>query len=130
MAQYPFIFMFFRSGEPFALLTVGGVMKTKLLAVLLLAGSSLFAAPRVVVGIGVGGYVGPAPVVAYAPPAPGPGYAWVGGYLVAPVLAFHDKLTWAAPAVAVRPVGAAKVDFALAWLEFGLSPAASTAETT
>jgi hypothetical protein len=80
MAQYPFIFMFFRSGEPFALLTVGGVMKTKLLAVLLLAGSSLFAAPRVVVGIGVGGYVGPAPVVAYAPPAPGPGYAWVGGY--------------------------------------------------
>src|ERR1039458_1132822 len=78
MARYPFIFMFFRSGEPFALLTVGGVMKTKLLAVLLLAGSSLFAAPRVVVGIGVGGYVGPAPVVAYAPPAPGPGYAWVG----------------------------------------------------
>src|ERR1039457_3182096 len=77
MAQYPFIFMFFRSGEPFALLTVGGVMKTKLLAVLLLAGSSLFAAPRVVVGIGVGGYVGPAPVVAYAPPAPGPVYAWV-----------------------------------------------------
>ena len=55
-------------------------MKTKLLAVLLLAGSSLFAAPRVLIGVGVGGYVGPAPVVAYAPPAPGPGYAWVSGY--------------------------------------------------
>jgi len=56
-------------------------MKTKLLAFLLLAGSSLFAAPRVVVGIGVGGYVGPAPVVvAYAPPCPGPGYFWVAGY--------------------------------------------------
>jgi len=55
-------------------------MQTKLLAVLLLAGSSLFAAPRVVVGIGVGGYAGPARVAAYIPPAPGPGYAWAGGY--------------------------------------------------
>ena len=53
------------------------VMKTKLLAVLLLAGSALFAAPAVVVGVGVGA---PAPVVAYAPPAPGSGYAWVAGY--------------------------------------------------
>ncbi|MGA2738168.1 MAG: hypothetical protein ABSG65_12060 [Bryobacteraceae bacterium] len=52
-------------------------MKTKLLAVLLLAGSALFAAPAVVVGVGVGV---PAPVAAYVPPAPGPGYAWVGGY--------------------------------------------------
>ena len=49
----------------------------QLLTVLLLAGSSLFAAPRVVVGIGVGV---PAPVVACVPSAPGPGYAWVGGY--------------------------------------------------
>ena len=50
----------------------------------------MFAAPRVVVGFGVGGYVAPAPVVAYAPPpvpvaayvppAPGPGFVWVGGY--------------------------------------------------
>lgn len=55
-------------------------MKAKLLAVLLLAGSSLFAAPRVFVGIGVGGYVGPAPVAAYVAPYPGPGYTWVGGY--------------------------------------------------
>jgi hypothetical protein len=62
-------------------------MKSKLFAVLLLAGSSLFAAPRVAVGIGVG--VGipapayappPAPAVGYVAPAPGPGYAWVGGY--------------------------------------------------
>ena len=52
-------------------------MKTKLLAVLLLAGSSLFAAPRVVVGLGWG----PPPARVYAvPPAPGPGYAWVAGY--------------------------------------------------
>ena len=64
-------------------------MKTKLFAVLLLAGASLFAAPRVVVGVGVGGYVGPRAVVAYGPPpAPlaysvpvaRPGYSWVGGY--------------------------------------------------
>jgi len=61
-------------------------MKTKLLAGLLLAGSCLFAAPRVFVGVGVA----PAPVYAYAAPpvarvayAPGyvrPGYSWVGGY--------------------------------------------------
>lgn len=65
-------------------------MKTKLLVLFLLAGSSLFAAGRVFfgVGVGVGGpaygyYVAPpppAPVVAYAAPYPGPGYAWVGGY--------------------------------------------------
>lgn len=54
-------------------------MKTKLIATLLLAGSSLFAGPRVFFGVGVGIPVAPAPVVAYAAPAPGPGYAWVGG---------------------------------------------------
>jgi hypothetical protein len=61
-----------------------------MLAVLLLTAGSLFAAPRVFVGVGVGGYMAPAPVATYAPPpaaiatyvppAPGPGYAWVGGY--------------------------------------------------
>jgi hypothetical protein len=63
-------------------------MKTKLrlLAVAMLAGGTMFAAPRVSigVGIGVGGY-GPS---AYAPraytqnqpPCPGPGYTWVDGY--------------------------------------------------
>jgi len=71
-------------------------MKTKLLAVLLLACASAFAAPRVFVGVGFGyrpaypmyrAYV-PAPVVAYAapvpayyaPPMPGPGYAGIGGW--------------------------------------------------
>ncbi len=56
-------------------------MKTRLLGILLLAGSSLLAAPRVFVGVGFGGYAPPpVPVVRYVPPAPGPGYAWVGGY--------------------------------------------------
>ncbi|HEY1205094.1 MAG: hypothetical protein ABSH46_19725 [Bryobacteraceae bacterium] len=52
-------------------------MKSKLLVLGLLAGSSLFAGTRVFVG--VGGY-GPPPVVAYATPCPGPGYSWVGGF--------------------------------------------------
>jgi hypothetical protein len=68
-------------------------MKTKLLGILLLAGSSLFARTHFSIGIGFGGYgyyPPPAPVYAYAPPppvvqyaappCPGPGYAWVGGY--------------------------------------------------
>ncbi len=64
-------------------------MKTKLLALLLLAGSSMFAGTRVFFGIGFGGYgpeyyappPPPPPVVAYAAPvAPGPGYGWVPGY--------------------------------------------------
>jgi|SRR5580700_6198379 hypothetical protein len=59
-------------------------MKSKLLAVLLLAGGSLFAAPQVAVGVGVGvpapAYAPPAAPAVVVPPAPGPGYAWVGGY--------------------------------------------------
>ena len=66
-------------------------MKTKLLALVLLAGSSMFAAPRFHVGISFGGYgpavvpvwaygPPPAPLAVYAPPAPGYGYTWVGGY--------------------------------------------------
>jgi hypothetical protein len=60
-------------------------MKTKLLGLFLLAGSSLFAGTRFFVGVGVGapGYYAPPPpaVVAYAPPpCPGPGYRWVSGY--------------------------------------------------
>ena len=61
-------------------------MKTKLFALLLLAGSSLFARTHVFVGIGFGGGYGyyappPAPIVTYyRPPYPGPGYAWVDGY--------------------------------------------------
>jgi hypothetical protein len=66
-------------------------MKTKLLALVLLAGSAAVAAPRVFAGVGFGASVygppvaayGPmpvAPAAAYVPPMPGPGYAWVGGY--------------------------------------------------
>ena len=63
-------------------------MKLKLLALVLLAGScSMFAGPRVYVGVGFGGgYVvaPPPPVVTYyARPtvvAPGPGYTWIAGY--------------------------------------------------
>jgi hypothetical protein len=53
-------------------------MKTKLLAGLILAGSSLFAGPRIAVGIGFGAPV--APVVVAPPPCPGPGYVFVDGY--------------------------------------------------
>ena len=59
-------------------------MKSKLIATLLLAGSSLFAGSRIAVGVGIG--VGPAygPGYGYVapPPAPGPGYTFVNGYWV------------------------------------------------
>jgi hypothetical protein len=62
-------------------------MKTKLglLGVALLAGGTLFAQPRISVGIGVGGYgpgVYPPPAYAqqYVPACPGPDYTWVDGY--------------------------------------------------
>jgi hypothetical protein len=62
-------------------------MKTKwnLLAVALIAGGTMFAQPRVAIGIGVGGYgpgAYPPPAYAqqYVPPCPGPGYVWVDGY--------------------------------------------------
>jgi hypothetical protein len=74
-------------------------MKTKILAGLLLAASTLGAAPRISFGIGIGVgpryyapapvyaapapvYVAPAPVYApaYVPPCPGPGYTFVAGF--------------------------------------------------
>jgi len=58
-------------------------MKKKLLALLFLAGSTVFAGPRFFVGFGVGGYYPPPPrpyVSAYVAPAPGYGYAYVPGY--------------------------------------------------
>jgi hypothetical protein len=58
-------------------------MKTKLMALLLVAGGSLLAETHVSIGVRVGappvyGYA--TPVVAYRPPCPGPGYVWIAGY--------------------------------------------------
>jgi hypothetical protein len=67
-------------------------MKTKLLVLMLLAGTSVFARTHVSIGIGVGGYGYPAygygyyaappppPLVTYAPVYPRPGYVWIPGY--------------------------------------------------
>ena len=61
-------------------------MKTKLgvLAVALIAGSTMFAQTRLSIGVGVGGFgpgYYPPPVYSqYVPPCPGPGYSWVDGY--------------------------------------------------
>ena len=64
-------------------------MKTKLIALLFAAGTSMFAATHVYFGARIGYapapvvvYAGPpvAPISAYVAPAPGPGYTWVGGY--------------------------------------------------
>lgn len=60
-------------------------MKTKLLAMMILAGGSMFAQPRLSIGIGIGGhgngFYQPAPSYASnIPPCPGPDYTWVDGY--------------------------------------------------
>ncbi len=59
-------------------------MKKKLMALMLVAGGSLFAQTHFSVGVGFGapGYYGPAPmaVAGYRPPSPGPGYVWIDGY--------------------------------------------------
>jgi hypothetical protein len=52
-------------------------MKTKLLAMMLLAGGSMFAGPRFSIGVGFGT---PPAYAANIPPCPGPGYTWVDGY--------------------------------------------------
>jgi WXXGXW repeat (2 copies) len=71
-------------------------MKTKILAGLLLAGSTMFAAPRIGFGISVGApapvVVAP-PVVAAVPPCPGPGYVFINGYWQLPAAHFvvHDR---------------------------------------
>jgi hypothetical protein len=55
----------------------------KMIGGLLLAASSLLAAPPVTFSVGVGlpapVYAAPAPVVTAVPPCPGPGYSWVAG---------------------------------------------------
>ena len=48
----------------------------KTMAMMVLLGDGLFAAPHTSVGIGLGA---PAPVVAARPACPGPGYTWVDG---------------------------------------------------
>ncbi len=58
-------------------------MKKKILVGLLLAGSTMFAAPRVSFGINIGvpaPVVVAPPVVAAVPPCPGPGYVFVDGF--------------------------------------------------
>jgi hypothetical protein len=58
-------------------------MKTKLMALALLAGGSMFAATRVSIGVGIGGYAPgyyqPQPAYVAAPPCPGPDYIWSDG---------------------------------------------------
>ena len=59
-------------------------MKTKLLAMMLLAGASMFAQTRGSAGIGFGGrgagYYQPPSYASNIPPCPGPDYTWVDGY--------------------------------------------------
>ena len=77
-------------------------MKTKLFIMLLLAlaGTALFAAPRVVIGVGVGGgygYYAPPPIV-YAPPVvyPAPVYNY-GYYPYRPYYRPFAGAIWVAP---------------------------------
>ena len=53
-------------------------MKTKLLAMMLLAGGAVFAQPRFSVGIGFN--QAPPAYASNISPCPGPGYTWVDGY--------------------------------------------------
>ena len=80
-------------------------MKTKLMALLILAGScAAFAGPHVFVGFGFGYpapvavYAPPPPPVYYAPPVARPGYTWIGGYWypVGPRWSWHAGY-WARP---------------------------------
>ncbi len=81
-------------------------MKSKLVALLFLAGTTVFAGPRFFFGVGVGYAPAPvavyapppAPIVAYAAPAPGPGYSYVSGYYapVGPRWVWHGGY-WARP---------------------------------
>jgi hypothetical protein len=78
-------------------------MKSKLLVMMLLAGSSLFGENHFSIGIGIGvpGYWSPPPppVVYYAPPpCPDPTYTWIEGYWypVGPRYHWHAGY-WARP---------------------------------
>ena len=82
-------------------------MKTRFLALMLLAGSSLFARTHVSIGIGVGGgyYYSPPPppVVYYSPTYVRPGYTWVSGYYPA-----GPRYSWRAGYYARRPYARAR----------------------
>lgn len=90
-------------------------MKTKLIAMLMLAAGSTFAGTRVSFGLNIGApvvpiapaYVVPAPVaygpVAYATPCPGPGYVWVnGGYTFVGGRRVFNAGYWRAPIIQHR----------------------------
>jgi hypothetical protein len=60
-------------------------MKTKLLAMMLLAGGSIFAQTRFSIGLGFGSQgagfnQAPPAYASNIPPCPGPGYTWVDGF--------------------------------------------------
>jgi hypothetical protein len=69
----------------------------KAIAMMMLLGGGLFAAPAVRFGVGFGA---PAPVAVVRPLCPGPGYAWVNGYY-APDGVWVGGY-WAPPAAIVR----------------------------
>lgn len=71
----------------------------KTIAMMMLLGGGLFAAPQIRVGIGFGA---PAPVVVAQPACPGPGYTWVDGYY-APTGVWIAGY-WAPPAVVRAPI--------------------------
>jgi len=77
-------------------------MKKALLATMFLAAGSLFAAPHVRIGIGIG-----APVAVVQPACPGPGYTWVDGYYGPSGVWVAGY--WAPPVVRVAPHYAPRV---------------------
>ena len=84
-------------------------MKTKLLAMMLLAGGSMFAQTRVSIGIGFGGhgagfYQPPPSYASDIPPCPGPDYIWVDGYWSQN----YGRNTWVAGYWNRRPCGSAR----------------------
>ena len=96
-------------------------MKTKLIAMLMAAGSTMFAGPRVFVGVGIGAPVVPAPIVApapildvaYVPPCPTPGFLWTAGYYNY----FGGRRVWV-PGYWHAPIGAARFDHRVAGRNF------------
>jgi hypothetical protein len=69
----------------------------KAIAVMMLLGGGLFAAPVVRFGVGFGA---PAPVAVVRPVCPGPGCAWVNGYYAPDGVWVAGY--WAPPAAVVR----------------------------